>query len=167
MQSVSSRIWTRVAVFISYDDNNYTTGTSILLTITTSGCLIIMIKNFFPSEMTGGFSLESEWQQVSSCLDSSEYSSCGLYSFDPFTGFQFLYFLFQAFEEGSLRNNYNWYHRHPYITYLPFFSSFFFFFFFFSPCQLFVYLFAFFRFHSAVSWNSKIHSVTSSFLLAN
>ena len=26
MQSVSSRIWTRVAVFFSYDDNNYTTG---------------------------------------------------------------------------------------------------------------------------------------------
>ena len=28
MQSVSSRIWTRVAVSISYDDNYYTTGTS-------------------------------------------------------------------------------------------------------------------------------------------
>ena len=28
MQSVSSRIWTRVAVYISYDDNHYTTGTS-------------------------------------------------------------------------------------------------------------------------------------------
>ena len=28
MQSVSSRIWTHVAVFISYDDNQYTTGTS-------------------------------------------------------------------------------------------------------------------------------------------
>ena len=27
MQSASSRIWTRVAVFISYDDNYYTTGT--------------------------------------------------------------------------------------------------------------------------------------------
>ena len=27
MQSVSSRIWTRVAVNISYDDNHYTTGT--------------------------------------------------------------------------------------------------------------------------------------------
>ena len=26
MQSVSSRIWTRVAVFISYDNNDYTTG---------------------------------------------------------------------------------------------------------------------------------------------
>ena len=30
MQSVSSRIWTRVAVSISYDDNDYTTGTSRL-----------------------------------------------------------------------------------------------------------------------------------------
>ena len=28
MQSVSSRFWTRVAVSISYDDNDYTTGTS-------------------------------------------------------------------------------------------------------------------------------------------
>ena len=28
MQSVSSRIWTRVAVSISYDDNHYTSGTS-------------------------------------------------------------------------------------------------------------------------------------------
>ena len=27
MQSVSSRIWTCVAVSISYDDNHYTTGT--------------------------------------------------------------------------------------------------------------------------------------------
>ena len=29
MQSFSSRIWTRVTVSISYDDNNYTTGTSL------------------------------------------------------------------------------------------------------------------------------------------
>ena len=28
MQSVSSRIWTRITVSISYDDNHYTTGTS-------------------------------------------------------------------------------------------------------------------------------------------
>ena len=27
MQSVSSRIWTRLTVSISYDDNHYTTGT--------------------------------------------------------------------------------------------------------------------------------------------
>ena len=30
IQSVSSRIWTRVAVSISYDDNPYTTGTSFI-----------------------------------------------------------------------------------------------------------------------------------------
>ena len=30
MQSVSSRIWTRIAVFISYGDNDYITGTSIV-----------------------------------------------------------------------------------------------------------------------------------------
>ena len=28
MQSVSSRIWTRIVVSNSYDDNHYTTGTS-------------------------------------------------------------------------------------------------------------------------------------------
>ena len=28
MQSVSSWIWTRIAVFISYGDNDYTTATS-------------------------------------------------------------------------------------------------------------------------------------------
>ena len=34
MQSTSSRIWTRVAVSISYDDNHHTTGTSLsLLTV--------------------------------------------------------------------------------------------------------------------------------------
>ena len=31
MQSVSSRVWTHVAVSISYDDNYYTTGTSLPL----------------------------------------------------------------------------------------------------------------------------------------
>ena len=30
MQSVSSSIWTRVAMSISYDNNHYTTGTSYL-----------------------------------------------------------------------------------------------------------------------------------------
>ena len=33
MQSVSYRIWTRVAVSISYDDNDYTTGTCCLFTL--------------------------------------------------------------------------------------------------------------------------------------
>ena len=33
MQSVSSRIWTRIAVSISYDDNHYTMGTSGKITV--------------------------------------------------------------------------------------------------------------------------------------
>ena len=33
MQSVSSRIWTRVTVSISYDDNHYTTGTFCYITV--------------------------------------------------------------------------------------------------------------------------------------
>ena len=36
MQSVSSRIWTRVAVYISYDDNDYTMGTSKVWVLTSS-----------------------------------------------------------------------------------------------------------------------------------
>ena len=31
MQSVSFRIWTRVAVSISYDDNHYTTGHNYII----------------------------------------------------------------------------------------------------------------------------------------
>ena len=47
MQSVSSRIWTRVAVSISYDDSHYTTGTLnelqliSLLTVKLSTALLI------------------------------------------------------------------------------------------------------------------------------
>ena len=33
MQSVSSKIWTRVAMSISYNDNHYTTGTSAVFLI--------------------------------------------------------------------------------------------------------------------------------------
>ena len=33
MQSVSSRIWTRITVSISYDDKYYTTGTSKMILI--------------------------------------------------------------------------------------------------------------------------------------
>ena len=46
MQSVSSRIWTRVAVSISYDDNHYTTGTAqTLMYITARGVLVIVAGN--------------------------------------------------------------------------------------------------------------------------
>ena len=46
MQSVSSRIWTRVVVSISYDDNCYTTGTSLLYFIIDAVANIIFAKTF-------------------------------------------------------------------------------------------------------------------------
>ena len=39
MQSVSSRIWTRVAGSISYDDNHYTTGTYIYICVCVCVCV--------------------------------------------------------------------------------------------------------------------------------
>ena len=48
MQSVSSRIWTRIAVFISYGDNDYTTGTNSLVTVLSAPITIgIMFCSFF------------------------------------------------------------------------------------------------------------------------
>ena len=45
MQSVRSRIWTRVAVSISLDDNHYTKGTSIRLYLIISLILSPKIKS--------------------------------------------------------------------------------------------------------------------------
>ena len=42
MQSVSSRIWTRIAVFISHGDNDYTTGTSNIGSRTTVLLLLLL-----------------------------------------------------------------------------------------------------------------------------
>ena len=49
IQSASSRIWTRVAVSISYDDNHYTTGTSLLslsLSLSLSRSLARSLANY-------------------------------------------------------------------------------------------------------------------------
>ena len=47
MQSVSSRIWTRVAVSISYDDNHYTTSTIFFLNELKLICLLPRITIVF------------------------------------------------------------------------------------------------------------------------
>ena len=71
MQSVSSRIWTRAAVFISYDDNNYTTGTSLLhhghLLITPRAppyffiiCLDYVLRTSIDTIKENGFKLTKE-----------------------------------------------------------------------------------------------------------
>ena len=56
MQSVSSRIWTRIVVSISYDDNHYTTGTSklkylyvpfLIIPIITDTVVVLRYQIFF------------------------------------------------------------------------------------------------------------------------
>ena len=42
MQSVSSRIWTCVAVSTSYDDNHYTTGTTVAFLLIDANVEILM-----------------------------------------------------------------------------------------------------------------------------
>ena len=49
MQSVSSRIWTHVAISISNNDNHYTTGTSILYPLLNPQVLSVLI----PLAITG------------------------------------------------------------------------------------------------------------------
>ena len=49
MQLVLSRIWTRVAVSISYDDNDYTTGTD--------GLIILFVFASMPAALTSSWEL--------------------------------------------------------------------------------------------------------------
>ena len=56
MQSVSSRIWTRVTVSISYDANHYTTGTSMFVIII---IIIVIPSEIFTPAFVDGVSMES------------------------------------------------------------------------------------------------------------
>ena len=47
MQSVSTRIWTRVAMYISYDHNHYTMGTSTIFIIIIINIIIINHAKLF------------------------------------------------------------------------------------------------------------------------
>ena len=60
MQSVSSRIWTRIAAFISYGDNDYTTGTSSKQD--QGNNKIIPVQLF--SSQPGTTRCRGSWQQV-------------------------------------------------------------------------------------------------------
>ena len=57
MQSVSSRIWTRVAVFISYDDNDYTTGTSFFNVIGAMSWKQLALKSLVTAKLPTQFLL--------------------------------------------------------------------------------------------------------------
>ena len=57
MQSVSSRIWTRVAVSISYDDNHYTTGLSIPIVFNAYRILSVMQPSHLVASVTVSISV--------------------------------------------------------------------------------------------------------------
>ena len=84
-------------------------------------------SSFFPTALTNGLSLESEWQQVSSSLqDSSQYSDrsqqcCSLDNSS--SDFQLFQSFSQAFGDRSKRANYNLYDRHLHLSLLSCFSG--------------------------------------------
>ena len=62
MQSVSSRIWTRVTVSISCDYNHYTTGTSIIVCV----CVCVLGGGAFVDCKVGDLHpVTSKWKQTS------------------------------------------------------------------------------------------------------
>ena len=65
MQSVSSRVWTRVAVSISYDDNHYTTGMYIL---SSTDRLFRWIRIYPPAR--AGYDTRSIFKRSLTCLNS-------------------------------------------------------------------------------------------------
>ena len=123
---------------------------------------IILFWEFFKSASGYGFSLEFEWQQISSnLLDSSQYSGrsqyCsildGLHSSANFQVFQYLY---KSFGECTKSTNYNLYKHHFQVPQFLQFSG---------KVNLFIFLFTFFQFYSMVSRNSKVHNFASSLFL--
>ena len=71
MQSVSSRIWTRVAVSISYDDSHYTTGTSPMVYMRSesilSGVELVWIQSFSSLRRVAALTIKSPvcWEEES------------------------------------------------------------------------------------------------------
>ena len=66
MPSVSSRICTRVSVSISYDDNDYTTGTSYVLNTdgTNLGRYLLINRRLLPEEREGFYMGTSDLQYI-------------------------------------------------------------------------------------------------------
>ena len=60
MQSVSSRIWTRVAVSISYDNNHYTTGIYFF-----NGLSILhwLIKSLLDIFVSASYLTQGQWPE--------------------------------------------------------------------------------------------------------
>ena len=124
----------------------------------------LLLFEFSTPALADGFSLEFEWQQVSSSLqDLSQYSGRSQYcrSFDGLLSscnFQVLQSLHQFLVDCTMRTDYNWYNRHFYVP--QFFQ-------FPSKVHVLIFLFTFFQFYSVVSRDSKVHNLASSLFLVD
>ena len=129
-------------------------------TQSTLHCIIIITPwEFFTSALANGFSLEVEWQQVSSSLQDSSQNSgrsqqcCSLDGLHSSTYFHVLQFLYQSFGDRSKSTNYNLYNYHFHILE-----------FLYSLVRSMYHLFAFFKFYSVVSWDNKVLNSANSLL---
>ena len=90
---------------------------------------MLLLFEFFTPALADGFSLEFEWQQVSSSLqDSSQYPSrsqqcCSLDALHSSSYFQVLKSLYESFDDCTKSTNYNWYKRHFHVPQFFQFSS--------------------------------------------
>ena len=66
MQSVSSRIWTRIAESISYDDNHYTTDEKFIGWKVRTMISYLILKTFFSYKIKA---LQHRWKE---CVDLKE-----------------------------------------------------------------------------------------------
>ena len=117
--------------------------------------LLFVLFEFFTRAVATGFSLESEWQQVSSSLqDSSQYSGwpqqCCYWMVSSYFYIQVLQSFYQSFGDFTECTNYNWYNRHFHVPQFVFFQ-------FPSKVQVLIFLFAFCQFYSVVSRDCKVH----------
>ena len=84
MQSVSSRIWTRIAVFISYGDNDYTTGTSYLLIWYSMRLELTSCSQYFGHvKYNSAASTNQEQLWDIELTWYSPYATCRIYLLDP------------------------------------------------------------------------------------
>ena len=172
MQSVRSRIWTCVAVFISRDDNHYTMGTSIFWYFLLAGTsefvfnaiiiILLLAVFFFTPAFAVNLSQDAEWQQVSFCLQqasqySGQYKIAAVWIVSARPWFLTLPVPFSSLL-GSL-------YADQLTLVSPLLSCLTAFFYKFVKFQVLSLCFIFFKFHSLVPQNSKVHSPAASLFL--
>ena len=130
-----------VSLILCYNDNFLSgfliRGIIIIIHLSTRNCILMLCYDkhfiwiselryyflfweFFTLALADSFLLESEWQQVSSLQDSSQYSGqsqqcCNVDSLHSSSCFQVFHSQYQIFDDCTECTNYNCYHCHFHI----------------------------------------------------